>query len=92
MRISKVVCASAVLAGAIAGINAASAATQTANLAVSASVTVNCTVSTAAMAFGAYDVNATSATDATGRVTVAMPRECRVAPRHIDDNRLSQQA
>lgn len=48
------------------------AATQTANLDVSATVSASCTISTAAVAFGTYDpvvTNATSALDATGTVT-----------------------
>ena len=52
----------------------ASAASQTANLAVSASVSNNCTISTAAVAFGAYDpvvANASTNLDGTGTVTVA---------------------
>ena len=51
-----------------------SAATATANLTVSATVTNNCTLSTAALAFGSYDpvaANASSSLDGTGRVTVA---------------------
>jgi spore coat protein U-like protein len=52
----------------------ASAATATANLGVSATVTNNCTISTAALAFGSYDPVATNAStdlDGTGTVTVA---------------------
>ena len=52
----------------------ASAATATANLAVSATVTTNCTISTAALAFGLYDPVVTHAStdlDGTGTVTVA---------------------
>jgi spore coat protein U-like protein len=51
-----------------------SAATQTANLGVSATVTNNCTISTGAVAFGAYDpvvANAAANLDGTGTVTVA---------------------
>ena len=51
-----------------------SAATATANLTVSATVTNNCTISTAALAFGSYDpvaANAASNLDGTGRLTVA---------------------
>jgi spore coat protein U-like protein len=50
------------------------AATATADIAVSASVTNNCTISTQALAFGSYDpvvANATANLDGTGRVTVA---------------------
>lgn len=49
------------------------AATDTADLPVTASVTANCTISTAAVAFGAYDpvsVNAAANLDATGTVNV----------------------
>ena len=52
----------------------ASAATAAANLAVSATVTNNCTISTAALAFGTYDPVVTHAStdlDGTGTVTVA---------------------
>ena len=52
----------------------ASAATATANLGVSATVTNNCTISTAALAFGPYDPVVTHAAtdlDGTGTVTVA---------------------
>lgn len=50
------------------------AATATANLAVNATVVNNCTISTAALAFGTYDpvgANATANLDGSGRVTVA---------------------
>jgi spore coat protein U-like protein len=49
------------------------AATATSNLTVSASVTANCTISTAPVAFGAYDpvsANATTALNGTGTVNV----------------------
>jgi len=46
------------------------AAIDTDNLAVSATVTATCTISTAAVAFGAYDPTAVAALDATGTVTV----------------------
>ena len=51
-----------------------SAATATANLGVSATVTNNCTISTSALAFGSYDpvvANASTNLDGTGTVTVA---------------------
>jgi spore coat protein U-like protein len=51
-----------------------SAATATANLAVSATVVTNCTISTAPLAFGNYDPVGTHAAadlDGTGTVTVA---------------------
>lgn len=53
---------------------AASAATATANLGVSATVTNNCTISTAALAFGSYDpvvAHASTNLDGTGTVIVA---------------------
>lgn len=51
-----------------------SAATATANLGVSATVTSNCTISTVALAFGSYDpvgANAVADLDSNGTVTVA---------------------
>lgn len=51
-----------------------SAQTATANLAVSASVAANCTISTTPVAFGAYDpvvTNAAAAKDSPGTVTIA---------------------
>ena len=51
-----------------------SAATATANLGVSATVTNNCTISTTALAFGSYDpvvANASTNLDGTGTVSVA---------------------
>lgn len=51
----------------------ANAGTATDNLTVSASVAANCTITTSAVAFGAYDpvvANASTALDATGGVTV----------------------
>jgi spore coat protein U-like protein len=58
----------------MAAAGGASAATATANLAVSATVTNNCTISTAPLAFGSYDpvaANAASNLDGTGTVVVA---------------------
>ena len=52
----------------------AHAANATANLAVSASVSANCTISTGALAFGAYDpvvTNASTALNGTGSVSIA---------------------
>ncbi len=52
----------------------ANAATATANLAVSATVTNNCTISTKALAFGAYDpvvANASTNLDGLGGIVVA---------------------
>ena len=64
--------------GALVGITllplAVSGANQTASLTVSATVTNNCTISTAALTFAPYDpvvANATNNLDGTGRVTVA---------------------
>ena len=51
-----------------------SAGSTTANLSVTASVANNCTISTAAVAFGAYDpivANAATPLDGTGTVTIA---------------------
>ena len=51
-----------------------SAGSASASLSVSASVINNCTISTAALAFGSYDpvvANASSSLDATGTITVA---------------------
>ncbi len=53
---------------------AVSAANETASLTVSATVTNNCTISTAALTFASYDpvvTNASANLDGTGRVTVA---------------------
>jgi spore coat protein U-like protein len=55
-------------------VTTASAATATANLSVSATVTNNCTISTAALAFGSYDpvvAHASTNLDGTGTVIVA---------------------
>ncbi|MBK1986620.1 spore coat protein U domain-containing protein [Sphaerospermopsis aphanizomenoides BCCUSP55] len=67
--------ASALLvAGSIVAATApAMAGTSTANLSASASVTANCTISTSALSFGAYDPlsgNASSPLDGTGAVTI----------------------
>lgn len=56
--------------GATSGVNATTA---TSNLAVNASVTANCTISTTAVAFGAYDpvsANASTALNGSGAVNV----------------------
>jgi len=53
--------------------DAKAAGTATSNLSVSASVSANCTISTSALAFGAYDpvsTNAAAPLDGTGGVTV----------------------
>ncbi|MGI0490959.1 spore coat U domain-containing protein [Alkalinema pantanalense CENA528] len=71
--IRSIAIASGLVLGVITGASAASAGTATANLGTSASVTANCTISTAPIAFGAYDpivANATAPLDSTGTVTV----------------------
>jgi spore coat protein U-like protein len=58
------------LAGSALNVSAQSA---TANLAISATVTINCTITTAPVAFGSYDpvvAHASASLDATGTVTV----------------------
>lgn len=65
--------------GGVAALGAApaSALTATANLAVSATVAQNCTISTTPLAFGAYDpvvTNATTDLNGTGSVSVACTR------------------
>jgi spore coat protein U-like protein len=52
------------------GIDPAPAATATANLSVTATVSPSCIVSTVPVAFGAYDPSATLATDTSGSVSV----------------------
>jgi spore coat protein U-like protein len=74
----------AIIAGALAslgvlifGASAASAATATANLNVSANVAVNCTVTAGTLAFGSYDPVVTHSSanlDASGTFTVACTR------------------
>lgn len=69
-----VVGASAAIAFAGFGSTTANAATATANLGVTATVTNNCTISTVALAFGSYDpvvANASTNLDGTGTVVVA---------------------
>ena len=64
----------AAMAFAAFGSATANAATATANLAVSATVTNNCTISTTALAFGAYDpvvANASTNLDGLGGIVVA---------------------
>ena len=54
-------------------VSGSDAATATSNLSVTASVTANCTITTAPVAFGAYDpitANATAALNGTGTVNV----------------------
>ena len=58
---------------AIGAASSTDAATATSNLSVTASVTANCTIATAPVAFGAYDpvsANATTALNGTGTVNV----------------------
>jgi spore coat protein U-like protein len=65
--------AAGVAALAISAASSTDAATATSNLSVTASVTANCTISTTAVAFGAYDpvvTNATTALNGTGTVSV----------------------
>ena len=72
--ISSVMAAAATLALTNAFDARVTAATATANLAVSATVTNNCTIATSPVTFGAYDpvvANASANLDATGTVTVA---------------------
>lgn len=57
----------------LAASSASQAGTATSNLSVTATVSANCTISTAPVAFGAYDpivANATTALNGTGTVTV----------------------
>jgi len=57
----------------VGAVTSTDAATQTANLAVSASVSASCSISTAPVAFGAYDpvvTNATAPLNGTGTVNV----------------------
>src|SRR5262245_50442927 len=57
----------------LGGVSVIHAGTQNANLPVTATVSANCAISTAAVAFGAYDpavVNASAARDANGTVNV----------------------
>ena len=75
-RVVRTVAAAAAITGIVAGIDVArtQAATASANLAVSATVTNNCTISTTPLAFGSYDpvtANATANLDGSGKVTVA---------------------
>lgn len=63
----------AVVALAVSGATAAFAASTTSNLSVTATVSANCTISTVAVAFGAYDPIVTNAAaDLTGSGTVTV--------------------
>lgn len=55
----------------IACAGSASAGSQTSNLAVSASVAANCTITTSPVAFGVYDTVSGAAVNATGGVSIA---------------------
>lgn len=72
-KIATVIFATALVLAPAVGWRPVSAATATANLSVSATVTNNCTIGTSAVAFGGYDPIATHAStplDASGTVTV----------------------
>ena len=79
MRIRRFVPTSVAMGAAVFALSIASASTtaaqtteaKTDTMPVSADVTKNCTIDTAPVAFGAYDVNATADLDKTGTVTVA---------------------
>lgn len=69
-RLLSLTAASAVF---LAASSASHAGTATSNLSVTATVTANCSISTSPVAFGAYDpvsVNATTALDGSGTITV----------------------
>jgi spore coat protein U domain-containing protein, fimbrial subunit CupE1/2/3/6 len=66
----------------LAASSATQAGTATSSLAVNASVSANCTITTSAVAFGAYDpivTNATTALDGTGTVSVTCTNGSAVA-------------
>ena len=72
-RTTAVLCV-AIGAALMSSVPAYALGTQTSNLAVNASVASNCTISTAAVAFGAYDpivTNAATALTGTGSITIA---------------------
>jgi spore coat protein U-like protein len=63
----------AALCGGLTGAGSISAATDTANVEVTATVTANCTITSTGLAFGSYDpvtANVASDLDATGTLTV----------------------
>lgn len=73
LRVLRAALAAALALGGGAMQPSAYAVTATDNLSVSATVSANCTISTSAVAFGAYDpvsANASSALDGAGTVTV----------------------
>jgi len=64
----------AIMGLALLSVSTARAGSATANLAVAASVTANCTISTAPVAFGVYDpilANASTALTASGSISIA---------------------
>ncbi len=74
MRARHLAVLAAVVGAAIIGQVSASGASATANLSISATVVSNCTISTLALNFGAYDpvgTNAAANLDGTGTVSVA---------------------
>src|SRR5438876_10604272 len=73
-RATTLALASVFSVGAVVASNVAYAGSTPANLAVSAAVTANCTITTSPVAFGGYDpvsANATTALPGTGSVTIA---------------------
>jgi spore coat protein U-like protein len=69
-RLQKRLAIMVAVTAALVGSSGSFAATDTDNLLVSASVTATCTISTAPVAFGAYDPTSVTALDGTGTVTV----------------------
>jgi spore coat protein U-like protein len=77
MRISKLLFALTTIGILVAGDSRAVAGSATANLSVTATVVANCTISTTAVAFPAYDpivANASTNDDGTGTVTITCTR------------------
>jgi spore coat protein U-like protein len=73
-KVSNALAIASVLGAGLGLSTSAQSASTTANLSVTASVTANCTISTSAVAFGAYDpvvANAATALNGTGSVTIA---------------------
>jgi len=74
MKLTKLFLILAATTASVLGLAGSAFATDTAELAVSASVTANCTITTTELAFGAYDpivANKTAALDSsTGKVTI----------------------
>jgi spore coat protein U-like protein len=72
-RVLSLALASTFAFGAAFGVNSYAAGTATSNIAVTASVTANCTISAGGLGFGAYDpvfTNASAALDATATLTL----------------------